>query len=433
MRGEARLRVAVVGAGIQGVATAHELALLQHEVTVFERRGSVATEGSFALAGLVAGCSPLPWGLPGLQRQRLQAWLAPQGALRGRLLSVAAQAPWLWRQARSRQTEVLSLAVQALAQASQQRLQVLMQTLQLDFEQQPGGLLLLSRPAQLKAVEQALAAESAPSGLQLLDAAQARAREPGLAPGWPLLAAVQLPAGLVGNARQLTQLLKQRAQKLGARFRFDTAVRGLQPGSAGAASGLVLASGPTVLPFDAVVLCAGQGSAALLKTAGLKWPLLAPWAYALTAPLRELDDLGPQGGAEPGAPEGPRAGVVDASTGISISRLGQRVRIAGITELGGSPRRLNPAVLHQLHGLLEASYPGCAVLRDSTAWKGQRPRLPDGAPLIGPSGLPGLWLNLAHGAHGWALASGAAQMLALQISGQPAPVSMEAFEPQRLR
>lgn len=427
------MRVAVVGAGIQGVATAHELSLLQHEVTVFERRGSVATEGSFALPGLVAACSPLPWGLPGLPRQRLRAWLAPKGALHARLGSLVGHAPWLWRQARSRPGTALAQALQALAQASQQRLQHLTQTLRLDYEQTAGGLLLISHPKQLKALEQALAAEPKPSGLQLLDAQQARAQEPGLAPGWPLLAAVQLPAGLVGNGRQLAQLLKQQAQKQGARFRFDTTVRGLQAGGPGSAPSLLLAGEPSPLAFDAVVLCAGQGSAALLKTLGLKWPLLAPWAYALTAPLRALDELGPQGLPEHLPPEGPRAGFVDARTGISISRLGQRVRITGISELGGSPRRHDPAVLRQLHGLLESAYPGCAVLRESTPWKGLRPRLPDGAPLLGASGLPGLWLNLGHGAHGWGLACGAAQMLALQISGQPAPVAIDALGPKRWR
>jgi D-amino-acid dehydrogenase len=38
--------------------------------------------------------------------------------------------------------------------------------------------------------------------------------------------------------------------------------------------------------------------------------------------------------------------------------------------------------------------------------------LPDGAPMLGASGLPGLWLNTGHGASGWALACGSARALA---------------------
>ena len=57
------MRVAVVGAGIVGVTTAHELAAEGHDVLVFERRGSVAAEASFAHAGVVAPGLVAPWSM----------------------------------------------------------------------------------------------------------------------------------------------------------------------------------------------------------------------------------------------------------------------------------------------------------------------------------------------------------------------------------
>ena len=60
------MRVAVIGAGIVGVTTAFELAADGHEVTVYERRGSVAAETSFANAGVVAPGYVTPWAAPGM-------------------------------------------------------------------------------------------------------------------------------------------------------------------------------------------------------------------------------------------------------------------------------------------------------------------------------------------------------------------------------
>ena len=410
------MKIAVVGAGIVGVTTAFELAAQQHEVTVFENRGSVATQGSFAQPGLLAACAPLPWGVPGLAR-RLAPWLRPQTVLR--------QLPWFWQHQRAMRPAAQSeraLAMQALAHASRKRLGELTQQLNLAYEQQSGGLVLLSRPAQVAAVSRAMKVQ-APGyeGLELLDADAARALEPGLAATWPLRAAVRLPSAMVGNGRQLAHLLKAQAHKLGAVFRFDSEVTAIRPGLP---ASVVLAGGETQ-SFDAVVVCAGLGSRRLLAAAGLKLPLLAPWGHAVTAPLSHLEGLGD-------SPDAPRAAVVDASNGIVISRLGQRVRVAGAEELGGPANTVGATALKRLYAALEATFPGCAVTRDARHWKGPRPQLPDGAPVIGPAAAPGLWLNTGHGAHGWALACGAAQLLAQQMARQPMAFDVRAFSLQRL-
>jgi len=60
------LRIVIVGAGIVGVTTAYELALQGHEVTVYERRGSVASEASFANGGLLAPGLVAPLAAPGM-------------------------------------------------------------------------------------------------------------------------------------------------------------------------------------------------------------------------------------------------------------------------------------------------------------------------------------------------------------------------------
>lgn len=48
-------------------------------------------------------------------------------------------------------------------------------------------------------------------------------------------------------------------------------------------------------------------------------------------------------------------------------------------------------------------------------------------PVIGPSGTPGLWLNLGHGAHGWTLACGSARLLADQVAGRAPLLDPDAY------
>jgi D-amino-acid dehydrogenase len=59
--------------------------------------------------------------------------------------------------------------------------------------------------------------------------------------------------------------------------------------------------------------------------------------------------------------------------------------------------------------------------------------LPDGPPVLGESGRPGVWLNLGHGSSGWALACGSARILAELISGRTSPIDMRALGVSRLR
>ena len=58
--------------------------------------------------------------------------------------------------------------------------------------------------------------------------------------------------------------------------------------------------------------------------------------------------------------------------------------------------------------------------------------LPDGPPIIGNSGLPGLWLNLGHGSSGWALSCGSARALADLMKGRAADIDMEGLGINRL-
>jgi D-amino-acid dehydrogenase len=154
------MRVAVIGAGIVGVTTAYELAADGHEVTVFDRRGSVAEETSFANAGVVAPGYVTPWAAPGMPGKVLASLLRQHGPVSLARPWAPGQLRWMWRWWRACRTPVWQAnraRMYRLANYSQQRLQQLTLDLNLAYEQAPGYMVLLRSPQELAQAKECLA------------------------------------------------------------------------------------------------------------------------------------------------------------------------------------------------------------------------------------------------------------------------------------
>jgi D-amino-acid dehydrogenase len=447
------MRVAVIGAGIIGVTTAYELASDGHEVTVYERRGSVAAETSFANAGIVAPGYVTPWAAPGMRGKVLRSLFRRHAPVHVNPRLGLDTIAWMWRwwqACREQPYRANRSSMQRLALFSRDRLLHLTQRLQLDYERSEGFLVLLRTPQDLALAQPGLAL-LAELGVKhsVLETRDCHAAEPGLNRDMELHAGIYLPDDEVGNCRQFAHLLRSEAQALGVRFSFHTEVQRLVPGTrpklmlrptALADSDLSTASldasrtgfAPTApLPIepstesaDAIVVCAALGSTSLLAPNGLRLPLAPVYGYSVTAPMRH-DEQHPD--------RGPRSGVMDERYKVAISRLGSRVRVAGCAELGGTPAQYNEAALSTLYKVLDDWYPGVARLTHAQRWKGARPMLPDGPPVLGASGIPGVWLNLGHGSSGWALACGSARVLADQLAQRAAAVDTRGLGIERLR
>jgi D-amino-acid dehydrogenase len=430
------VRVAVIGAGIVGVTTAFELACDGHEVTVFERHAGVASETSFANAGVLAPGYVTPWAAPGMPLKVFRHLFGTHAPVRFGGLNALADLPWMWRWWRACRPAVYQANRRHmfdLATFSSQRMQALTHGLKLEFEHARGVLVLLRHARDLAQAQGSLRLlDELKVPFELLDAAQCHRLEPGLNVDMPLRAAISLPQDAVGNCRQFAHLMMAQAKRHGARFQFQKDVIGLSAGSvptvltrdhgaAGVASAAVKAQ-----PFeaDAVVVCAGHQANALLKPLGLSLPIVAVHGYSITAPLQHCE-----GHPAPG----PRAAVMDEKYKVAISRLGQRVRVAGSAELGGAQGVMNGAALATLYKVLDDWFPGAAQLSKAQRWKGARPMLPDGPPVLGPSRASGIWLNLGHGSSGWALSCGSARVLADLIAGREPAIDINGLGTQRLQ
>ena len=416
------MKIAIVGAGIIGVTTAWERASDGHEVSVFERRGAAAEESSFANAGVVAPGYVTPWAAPGMRLKVLRSLLSSHGAVKLRWPVSGRDLRWMaqWQRACRLETYLANRSrLQRLAFYSKTRLHEITEARELSYERSQGYLVLLRSRRDQKLVQPGLEVlRAAGSVFREVDADEARRIEPALSTDTDLAGAIHLPEDEVANCRQFALLLKREAESLGARFHFNCDIA---PLSRTAPRSLALSAGSDAIPFDAIVMCAGVASAALLRPLGLRIPLTPVYGHSVSANVREPLNA-------------PRSAVMDERYKVAITRMGLRVRVAGSAEIGGSLDTMNPAALQTLYKVLHDWFPGAATLQAGIQqWKGARPMLPAGPPVIGPSGIPGVWLNLGHGSSGWALSCGSARVLADLVGGRDAGIDLEGLGLDRLR
>ncbi|MFZ2989871.1 NAD(P)/FAD-dependent oxidoreductase [Ideonella sp.] len=402
------MKVAVIGAGLSGICTALCLARLGHETEVFERAPSVASEASFAGAGLL---SPLP--LNSLDAPA--SWAEQVTHFRARLRSRRD------REARIEAQRLRQRQIKALTELGQE----VRGGLRLDLDQTQGWLILLPDARSLTTIEPDLHGAAALGVAHAhLTASQARDIEPGLHAESAFDSALHLPDVTVLNPRQLAQQLRLTAEQAGAVFRLGVDVLKVQPGSPVT---LTWASktepgDAQTRPFDAVVICTGHLSQSLVPATGSTLALRTLAGACLTVPLphsEAFDDLGP------------RSAVSDIRLGVTMTRMGQRVRISQRLRHAPGTAKAASAATESLHKALAHWFPGVRSPQPAQFWQSGVSMGADGAPLLGAAGAAGVWLNLGHGHQGTALALGCAEWLAATMSGHTPEAEATALRPDR--
>jgi len=413
------MEVAVIGGGVVGVCSAYFLAAAGHEVTVFERNGSVGEEASFANAGLLGAGYASPWLRPGtgsLLFPTLFSSRSPLLVARGLDLEL-----WRWLRQWRAQSELTHyrtnwLRLHRLVSYSHELLRGLREHHQIDDESTPGLLRLLRTEKHLQRMQPVLEL-LASHGIvhRVLEPEAARGIEPALSAQPRLHAVLHLPDAETANCALLTKHLKTIAQDLGVQFRFKAAVTSL----ARDRNGVAMRVNDQTLNADAVVIATGAGSTPLLKAAGLSLPLLPVTGYSLTVSIKHPEHA-------------PASAVLDEARKVAITRIGNRIRVAGLAGIGALKPAAEESALLQLLTVAEDWFPNAANYHTSALWGGQRAMLPDEVPLLGESPVKGVYLNIAHGESGWAAAAGSGKILADLISGQQPDIDLEGLTLTRL-
>jgi D-amino-acid dehydrogenase len=411
--------VAVIGAGMVGVATASWLQRDGHHVTLIDPQPP-GQGASFGNAGCFNPSSVVPIAMPGTLRKVPGYLRDPLGPLRIRWSYLPWLAPWLIRYIRAGSPE----RIEHQAVALKSLLGPCLETL-LDLARNAGaeqfiarnGILIAYRSRQTWEADAYAFDIRRRNGIEWheLNADELRQFDPNLSRefihGRHLYNNGHAldPGGLVAALADAVQreggtLLRARATG----FRFD----GDRLRAVTTDSGEVVA--------DAAVLAAGAHSKKLASMLGNSVPLETERGYHLM--LRDPAVM-------------PRVPTTDADRKFVATPMNGGIRFAGTVELAGLDAAPDWRRAERLLDLGRKLYPalGDRAERDSiSVWMGHRPGMPDSLPVLGPSRRSrDVFYAFGHGHVGMTGGPYTGKVIADLIAGRPAPIDLTPFRPDR--
>ena len=402
------MKVIVLGAGVIGVTTAWYLAKAGCKVTVLDRQSGPGLEASFATAGLISPGSASPWAAPNVPLKVLRWLFTEHSPLILRPCADADMLTWLaqmFKNCTSARYAVNKARMIRLAKYSRDCLRRLRADTGIRYDEDTRGTLqLFRRQQQLDRVEKDIAIlrqYGVPH--EVLSEAGCVAVEPALAyMRHKIVGGLHLPHDETGDCYKFTQNLVRLAEQAGVVFCYNVDVQELS------VSGNQVTGVRTNVGFetaDCYVVTLGCFSSQLLKPLKLHVPVYPVKGYSITVDIENAEDA-------------PVSTVLDETYKVAITRLGNCMRVGGMTEISGYQIELHPDRKGTLALVLHDLFPRSGDPTHAQLWSGLRPMTPDSAPIIGVTRFENLFTNIGHDMLGWTMACGSGCVLADIMTGK---------------
>ena len=402
------MKVLVLGGGVIGVSTAYYLARAGHEVEVVERQDGPALETSFGNAGEVSPGYSAPWAGPGVPLKAIKWMLMQHSPLVIRPMLDPAM--WRWgammlANCTERAYALNKSRMVPIAEYSRDCMKALRAETGIAYDDRAQGTLQLFRTQkQLDGIGGDVAVlRQYGVPFEVLDRDGFCRVEPALRhTQHKFVGALRLPNDETGDCFLFTNRLADMAKSLGVRFRFGTAIQGIDR-AGGRIAGVRTSAG--TLTADRYVLALGSHSPMLLKPLGIRIPVYPVKGYSITVPITD-------------AAFAPESTIMDETHKVAVTRLGDRIRVGGTAELAGYSEALREPRRETLEHVVTDLFPKGGDVKRASFWCGLRPMTPDGTPIVGATPLDNLLLATGHGTLGWTMAAGTGRVIADLISGR---------------
>lgn len=407
------MKIAVLGSGIIGTATAWWLNQAGHDVVVIDRQSGPAQETSRANGCQISVSYSEPWANPQAPARLLKSMFQDNAAISFRLRLDVQQ--WLWALAFLRECLPSRLApniraMVRMAEYSRSTLRGMRAEMGIQYNQRERGILNFYRDQAEFEATQKMAGLMRDFGVdrRIVTTDEIVQIEPALAPARREIVGGDYTADdESGDIHLFTKALAQAAQQAGVEFRFSTQVSRLVPGQGRIQSvDLINDQGLyETLTADAYVAALGSYTPWLVKPLGVPCNVYPAKGYSAT-----FDILEPHAA--------PEVSLTDSAHKLVYTRLGNQIRMAGTAEFDGYSRALNTNRCQNMARLARALFPTALDFDNVSFWSGLRPTTPSSVPLIGKTRIRNLYLNTGHGTLGWTMGVGSGRALADLISGR---------------
>jgi D-amino-acid dehydrogenase len=403
--------VAIVGAGIIGLAIAFRLAADGREVVVVDPN-EAGSGTSYGNAGTLAPYACAPVGNPDVLRNLPNLLLNPDSPLTIRLAALPALVPWLSRfiwqstpaRARRNGHALAGLLKEAMpawrALAEQARLS--------DLLRYEGCLYFYRGKVPQKDGEWAARLRNELGVRQEWLTSEEVAR---LEPALPRAAGGLFFPDAAHTIDPAVMTRRLAAEAKGASFERARVDR-LEPRDSGR---IRLICRDRTIEAHTAVLAAGAWSQSLAEQGGDAIPLATERGYHIEFAMHACPINRP---------------VSPVDLGFYVTPMAGRLRVAGTVELGGLSAPLNPKQIALLERGVRKLFPGLGPVQSQ--WLGCRPSLPDSLPVIGRSRRhPNLIHAFGHGHLGMTLAGVTSCIIASLIEKRNDGPNLSAFRPDR--